>query len=67
MLHPPKQAPSTWQIFFADQLQLYKTQNPGEKLNVAQAAKEAGVRYKNLSRDEKEVCIPMSIPDNVLF
>jgi hypothetical protein len=55
LLHPPKQAPSTWQIFFTDQLQLYKTMYPGEKLNVAQAAKEAGIRYKNLSRQEKEV------------
>jgi len=54
-LRPPKQAPSMWQVFFADWLARHKNQSPHDKLNVAQAAKEAGVEYKNLSAEEKEV------------
>ena len=54
-LRPPKQAPSMWQVFFADWLARHKNHSPHDKLNVAQAAKEAGVEYKNLSAEEREV------------
>ncbi|CAE6528202.1 unnamed protein product [Rhizoctonia solani] len=54
-LHPPKQAPSTWQIFFTEYLQSYKTTNPERKLNVSQAAKDGGAAYKALSDDQKEI------------
>jgi hypothetical protein len=57
-LRPPKQAPSMWQVFFADWLAQHKNRSPHDKLNVAQAAKEAGVEYKNLSAQEKEVSPP---------
>lgn len=56
-LKPPKQAPSMWQIYFADWLQQHKTRFPHDKLNVAQAAKEAGALYKTLGPTEKEVGI----------
>lgn len=55
-LHPPKQAPSTWQIFFTEYLQNYKVTNPERKLNVSQAAKDGGAAYKALSSEQKEVC-----------
>jgi len=55
LLHPPKQAPSTWQIFFTDQLRSYKDRYPNEKLNVAQVAKEVNQVYKNLPREEMEI------------
>ncbi|CAE6484287.1 unnamed protein product [Rhizoctonia solani] len=54
-LHPPKQAPSTWQIFFTEYLQSYKSTNPERKLNVSQAAKDGGAAYKALSAEKKEV------------
>ncbi|KAG8761441.1 exp1-like protein [Serendipita sp. 396] len=53
-LHPPKQAPSMWQVYFADWLQDHKTRYPHDKLNVAQAAKEAGQLYKTLTEAERE-------------
>lgn len=63
-LHPPKQAPSSWQLFFADELAKAKaaepeSRSPGgtshpQKLNVAQIAKEAGVAYANLSEERKK-------------
>ncbi|PVF91129.1 hypothetical protein CPB86DRAFT_720031, partial [Serendipita vermifera] len=53
-LRPPKQAPSMWQIYFADWLQDHKTRHPHDKLNVAQAAKEAGQLYKTLDEEMKE-------------
>ncbi|PVF96301.1 hypothetical protein CPB86DRAFT_709363, partial [Serendipita vermifera] len=53
-LRPPKQAPSMWQIYFADWLQDHKTRHPHDKLNVAQAAKEAGKLYKTLDEEMKE-------------
>jgi hypothetical protein len=55
-LRPPKQAPSMWQIYFADWLQDHKARQPQDKLNVAQAAKEAGQLYKTLNAEQKEVC-----------
>lgn len=54
-LHPPKQAPSTWQIFFTEYLQTYKSTNPERKLNVSQAAKDGGAAYKALSPSQKEI------------
>ncbi|KAL5636624.1 hypothetical protein ACGC1H_000549 [Rhizoctonia solani] len=54
-LHPPKQAPSTWQIFFTEYLQSYQTTNPERKLNVSQAARDGGAAYKALSDDQKEI------------
>ncbi|KDN51196.1 hypothetical protein RSAG8_00825, partial [Rhizoctonia solani AG-8 WAC10335] len=54
-LHPPKQAPSTWQIFFTEYLQDYKSTNPERKLNVSQAAKDGGAAYKALSTGQKEI------------
>lgn len=53
-LHPPKQAPSTWQVFFADWLEDHRARNPKQRLNVAQAAKEAGQVYHNLKPEERE-------------
>ncbi|WVO16044.1 hypothetical protein L204_103709 [Cryptococcus depauperatus] len=66
-LHPPKQAPSAWQLFFADELikaksstnQSEEIKSPGgtmhsNKLNVAVIAKEAGVAYANLSEERKK-------------
>jgi hypothetical protein len=55
VLHPPKLAPSTWQIFFTEQLQLIKLKSPDQKLNVAHAAKDLAQVYKNMSAEEKEV------------
>ncbi|KAK2466040.1 hypothetical protein APHAL10511_001682 [Amanita phalloides] len=53
VLKPPKLAPSAWQLYFTDWIQ--KQQASGtRKLNVAQAAKEAGQEYANLSPEEKE-------------
>lgn len=52
-LKPPKQSLSTWQFFFTEWIQ----KQDGRKLNVAQAAKEAGKEYKLLSDAEKEVCL----------
>ncbi|KAG9095056.1 exp1-like protein [Ceratobasidium sp. UAMH 11750] len=54
-LHPPKQAPSTWQIFFTEYLQNYKNTNPERKLNVSQAAKDGGAAYKALTSAQKEI------------
>jgi hypothetical protein len=42
---------STWQFFFTEWIQ----RQDGRKLNVAQAAKEAGKEYKKLTDAEKEV------------
>jgi hypothetical protein len=54
VLRPPKLAPSAWQLYFTDWIQ--KQQATGtRKLNVAQAAKEAGQEYACLSAEEKEV------------
>ena len=55
MLRPPKLAPSAWQLYFTDFIQRAQA-NTTKKLNVAQAAKEAGQEYANLSAAEKEVC-----------
>jgi hypothetical protein len=54
VLKPPKLAPSAWQLYFTDWIQ--REQSMGtRKLNVAQAAKEAGQEYAFLSTKEKEV------------
>ncbi|KAG8777306.1 hypothetical protein FRC12_000440 [Ceratobasidium sp. 428] len=53
-LHPPKRAPSAWQLFFTEYIQNYKKVNPRGNLNVAQAAKDAGVMYKALTPEQKE-------------
>ncbi|KZS94117.1 hypothetical protein SISNIDRAFT_549330 [Sistotremastrum niveocremeum HHB9708] len=59
-LRPPKQSLSTWQIFFTDWIQRHSDdvsagQGLGQKkLNVAQAAKQAGKEYARLSVAEKE-------------
>jgi hypothetical protein len=54
MLRPPKLAPSAWQLYFTDWIQKHQ-QTSTKKLNVAQAAKEAGAEYAALSVEEKEV------------
>ena len=54
LLRPPKLAPSAWQLYFTDFIQRAQA-NTTKKLNVAQAAKEAGQEYANLSAAEKEV------------
>ena len=54
MFRPPKLAPSAWQLYFTDWIQRFHARST-KKLNVAQAAKEAGQDYANLSADEKEV------------
>ncbi|PWZ03400.1 hypothetical protein BCV70DRAFT_209733 [Testicularia cyperi] len=53
-LKPPKQAPSAWQIFFTEELQKIKAQKPGERLNVAHVAKDAGQRYAALPESKKD-------------
>ncbi|KAJ7639129.1 hypothetical protein FB45DRAFT_904795 [Roridomyces roridus] len=53
MLRPPKLAPSAWQLYFTDWIQRQQASST-RKLNVAQAAKEAGQEYASLSEDEKE-------------
>ena len=54
LLRPPKLAPSAWQLYFTDFIQRAQA-NTTKKLNVAQAAKEAGQEYANLNAAEKEV------------
>jgi hypothetical protein len=54
VLRPPKLAPSAWQLYFTDWIQRQQASNT-RKLNVAQAAKEAGQEYACLSSEEKEV------------
>ncbi|KAF9021504.1 hypothetical protein BDZ89DRAFT_1093474 [Hymenopellis radicata] len=53
VLRPPKLAPSAWQLYFTDWIQRQQASNT-RKLNVAQAAKEAGQEYAGLSVEEKE-------------
>lgn len=53
VLRPPKLAPSAWQLYFTDWIQRQQASNT-RKLNVAQAAKEAGQEYASLSPEEKE-------------
>ncbi|KAK0453945.1 putative HMG1 protein [Armillaria borealis] len=53
VLRPPKLAPSAWQLYFTDWIQRQQASNT-RKLNVAQAAKEAGQEYAGLSAEEKE-------------
>ena len=53
-LRPPKLAPSAWQLYFTDWIQQHQATS-SKKLNVAQAAKEAGLEYARLSSEEKEV------------
>ena len=54
VLRPPKLAPSAWQLYFTDWIQRHQASSH-KKLNVAQAAKEAGQEYARLSNDQKEV------------
>ena len=54
LLRPPKLAPSAWQLYFTDWIQRHQASSH-KKLNVAQAAKEAGQEYAKLSSEEKEV------------
>lgn len=56
LLKPPKLAPSAWQLYFTDWIQRHQATS-SKKLNVAQAAKEAGQEYAKLSSEEKEVCL----------
>lgn len=53
-LRPPKLAPSAWQLYFTDWIQKHQATST-RKLNVAQAAKEAGQEYATLTAEEKEV------------
>ncbi|KAG6889233.1 hypothetical protein C0992_005928 [Termitomyces sp. T32_za158] len=53
VLRPPKLAPSAWQLYFTDWIQNQQV-NGTRKLNVAQAAKEAGQEYASLTEEEKE-------------
>ncbi|KLO15908.1 hypothetical protein SCHPADRAFT_824051 [Schizopora paradoxa] len=60
-LRPPKLAPSTWQLYFTDWIQRHQQrtsalgdEDGGRKLNVAQAAKEAGAEYASLTPEQKE-------------
>lgn len=52
-LKPPKQAPSAWQVYFTEELQKMKAEQPGERLNVAHVAKDAGQRYAALPDEKK--------------
>lgn len=53
LLKLPKLAPSAWQLYFTDWIQRHQATST-RKLNVAQAAKEAGQEYANLSPEQKE-------------
>lgn len=53
ILKQPKLAPSAWQLYFTDWIQRHQATST-RKLNVAQAAKEAGQEYANLTPEEKE-------------
>ncbi|KAI0692267.1 hypothetical protein BC835DRAFT_1278036 [Cytidiella melzeri] len=53
LLRPPKLAPSAWQLYFTDWIQRHQASSL-KKLNVAQAAKEAGQEYAKLTSEEKE-------------
>jgi hypothetical protein len=53
-LKPPKQAPSAWQVYFTEELQKMKADQPGERLNVAHVAKDAGQRYAALPEEKKK-------------
>lgn len=70
VLKPPKLAPSAWQLYFTDWIQRQQASGT-RKLNVAQAAKEAGQEYASLSTEDKEVSIcdvrNLFIPSNVCF
>lgn len=55
ILKQPKLAPSAWQLYFTDWIQRHQATST-RKLNVAQAAKEAGQEYASLTPEEKEVC-----------
>ena len=57
-LKPPKLAPSAWQLYFTDWISRHQASSQ-KKLNVAQAAKEAGQEYAKLSAEEKEVSLPL--------
>ena len=59
-LKPPKLAPSTWQLYFTDWIQRHQLQSD-KKLNVAQAAKEAGAEYASLTPEQKEVSVQSHI------
>ncbi|KAH9948415.1 hypothetical protein B0H21DRAFT_777944 [Amylocystis lapponica] len=52
-LRPPKLAPSAWQLYFTDWISRHQASSH-KKLNVAQAAKEAGQEYAKLTTEEKE-------------
>jgi hypothetical protein len=60
-LRVPKLAPSAWQLYFTDWIQKQQATST-RKLNVAQAAKEAGLEYANLTEEEKEVSYPSIFP-----
>ena len=62
-LKPPKLAPSAWQLYFTDWIQRHQATST-RKLNVAQAAKEAGQEYANLTAEEKEACAAPVLPEN---
>ncbi|PWN26594.1 HMG-box, partial [Jaminaea rosea] len=53
-LKPPKQAPSAWQVYFTEELQKIKAEQPGARLNVAHVAKDAGQRYAALPDEAKK-------------
>lgn len=54
-LRPPKLAPSTWQLYFTDWIARHQMARGDRKLNVAQAAKEAGAEYAVMTAEQKEV------------
>ncbi len=58
---PRKLRPSAWQLFFADWME--RRQASGrEKLNTAQAIREAGHDFAQLSAEEKEVRVHAKLP-----
>ncbi|KZT06397.1 uncharacterized protein LAESUDRAFT_736842 [Laetiporus sulphureus 93-53] len=52
-LRPPKLAPSAWQLYFTDWIAHHQASSD-KKLNVAQAAKEAGQEYAKLTDAQKQ-------------
>ncbi|KAF7980582.1 hypothetical protein HWV62_37763 [Athelia sp. TMB] len=54
LLRPLKPSPSAWQLYFTDWISRRQATNTTRKLNIAQAAKEAGQEYALLKDAERK-------------
>lgn len=62
----PKLPPSKWQIYFAAFLRRERDRHPGEKMNVANIARDAAVAYKTITVAENDVSVHFSPSQLVL-